>query len=206
MDYFIEFEDGSDGYLSHHGVLGMKWGVRNAETKARYASKGRSEGAKWRDSKRQAKQLNKLDKERAVNVGRISTAEGGAYNAKKAMKKAKASGNVKRAEKLQARSDNYQADFEKYSARQKEIMKQYNALGKKVLANGHELEMTMVPRSTLTTGEKAAQAGLIALQVLSPSPVAYYSNPTTIGVKFKARKERKVSKRPRAYFTKDSFR
>jgi hypothetical protein len=38
MDYILTFEDGSDAYLSHHGVKGMKWGVRNAETLKRYAS------------------------------------------------------------------------------------------------------------------------------------------------------------------------
>jgi hypothetical protein len=40
MDYILTFEDGSDAYLSHHGVKGMKWGVRNAETKAKYSGGG----------------------------------------------------------------------------------------------------------------------------------------------------------------------
>ena len=42
MEYHVTFEDGSDGYLAHHGVLGMKWGVRNAETRERYAREGGS--------------------------------------------------------------------------------------------------------------------------------------------------------------------
>ena len=36
MGYLITFEDGSDAYLSHHGIKGMKWGVWNEETKQRY--------------------------------------------------------------------------------------------------------------------------------------------------------------------------
>lgn len=35
--YLIHFEDGGEAYLTHFGVKGMKWGVRNAETLARYA-------------------------------------------------------------------------------------------------------------------------------------------------------------------------
>ena len=35
--YLIHFEDGEEAYLTHFGVKGMKWGVRNAETAARYA-------------------------------------------------------------------------------------------------------------------------------------------------------------------------
>jgi hypothetical protein len=40
MGYKLTFEDGSDAYLSHHGVKGMKWGVRNAETLAKYGIGG----------------------------------------------------------------------------------------------------------------------------------------------------------------------
>ena len=32
------FADSSDEYLSHYGVMGMKWGVRNAETLRKYSS------------------------------------------------------------------------------------------------------------------------------------------------------------------------
>lgn len=36
MEYKLTFEDGSSGYLAHHGIRGMKWGVWNADTSARY--------------------------------------------------------------------------------------------------------------------------------------------------------------------------
>lgn len=35
MDYRVTFEDGSEA-LAHYGIKGMKWGVWNEETKARY--------------------------------------------------------------------------------------------------------------------------------------------------------------------------
>lgn len=37
MEYRLTFADGSEAYLEHHGIKGMKWGVWNAETRARYA-------------------------------------------------------------------------------------------------------------------------------------------------------------------------
>ena len=46
MDYILTFEDGSDAYLSHHGIKGMKWGVRSAETLAKYGQGGGSKPSK----------------------------------------------------------------------------------------------------------------------------------------------------------------
>lgn len=39
MDYKVTFADGSEAF-AHSGVKGMKWGVWNAETAARYGRKG----------------------------------------------------------------------------------------------------------------------------------------------------------------------
>lgn len=39
MQCKFTFEDGSEA-IAHHGVKGMKWGVRNAETLAKYAREG----------------------------------------------------------------------------------------------------------------------------------------------------------------------
>ena len=43
MPYRLTFEDGSDGYLEHHGVQGMHWGIWNAETRARYSAEGKTQ-------------------------------------------------------------------------------------------------------------------------------------------------------------------
>ena len=62
MDYILTFEDGSDAYLSHHGIKGMKWGVWNEETKARHT------GGKFkqkRDLEKAANQQYKKDVQKA---------------------------------------------------------------------------------------------------------------------------------------------
>ena len=58
MQFKLTFEDGSDGYLEHFGIKGMHWGVRNAETMARYAR----EGTGPKPSKRQVKKAIKQSK------------------------------------------------------------------------------------------------------------------------------------------------
>lgn len=42
--YKLTFDDESEAYLAHHGVKGMHWGVRSAETMAKYGMKGEGGG------------------------------------------------------------------------------------------------------------------------------------------------------------------
>ena len=50
-EFKLTFEDGSDGYLAHHGIKGMKWGVWNEDTRARrMGGKGEQKSIKKSDN------------------------------------------------------------------------------------------------------------------------------------------------------------
>ena len=102
MDYVVTFEDGSSGYLAHHGIKGMKWGVWNAETKARRT------GSKPMTARKYTKSLNKLDND--LKAATIAGANNSAAMKKyqKAAKKAEIKGNEKRAFKMNNKAEFYQ--------------------------------------------------------------------------------------------------
>ena len=67
-EFKLTFEDGSDGYLAHHGIKGMKWGVWNEETRRRHLGMH----AQKRAEKEKAKQLANLEK-RSSEAGRYAS-------------------------------------------------------------------------------------------------------------------------------------
>ena len=82
MQYLVTFEDGSSGYLKHHGVKGMKWGVWNEDTRARRLG--------LRSDKVSTTEKNQLLSDRAKRnikigaavVGGVLAVAGGVYLAK----------------------------------------------------------------------------------------------------------------------------
>lgn len=74
MDYRFTFEDGSES-LAHFGVKGMKWGVWNAETRARYSGGSRKPSVAKANLKFAAKMLG-VGAATAVAGGSLSAAGG----------------------------------------------------------------------------------------------------------------------------------
>ena len=73
-------------HLAHYGVLGMKWGVRNAETRARYSREARTAASK---SLKIAAKTSSADKKRAKASVRRSKMDRSRGAAKAPMKIAK---------------------------------------------------------------------------------------------------------------------
>ena len=118
--YILAFEDGSEAYLSHHGVKGMHWGVRNAETQAKYSAS--QYGSLNRRQRRQyEKQLNreyKSDIQAAKQQYKSDKA-----NSKNFSGKLRARGRYGRAKS----SAKYKRDVEAYGAGKKYKRSAYNA-------------------------------------------------------------------------------
>lgn len=76
--YLLSFEDGTYGYLAHHGIKGMKWGVWNDETRSRYTA-----GPGHRSI---TKANKKVDKKSAVYQEAVKTHGQDSYQARAAAK------------------------------------------------------------------------------------------------------------------------
>ncbi len=88
MEYKFTFTDGSEA-IAHYGVLGMKWGVQNAETLRRYQNSGSAKRARKKmdaTSDRLAIAVKNNDKKRASRYSRTLAVQQTKYHVKEAKK------------------------------------------------------------------------------------------------------------------------
>ena len=180
MNYLIQFEDGSDGYLSHHGVLGMKWGVRNAETRRRYAN-----------AKKYQKTLNKQDR-------RLQNDALEYYNLRKTQahyeKKARLAGhkgNTAKSEKATAKAKIAERQANAYRDDYKTTAQENAKTAKQMIDEGYEFKITQTQFNQYFPG--ARKQGKAYAKKYGQRPFnSYYANAAS-GNKWKVKDSSKLS-------------
>ncbi len=133
MEYLVYYSNGEEGYLSHSGVKGMKWGVWNAETAAKYSTKAKV-GHRIETSKKNQQFSDKaLDymRKRDSYISKGWNAKHLEGNKKKADKyKAKENKYQKKLDDVYEKWNNADIDYGKQSAYYKAKAKQVDKIAK----------------------------------------------------------------------------
>lgn len=184
--YKFTFEDGSETYLEHHGVKGMHWGEWNSETAARY----RGGNSSVSGAKKTVRQLNALDKRKAIETGKEREADKQADRYLAKAEKSQQRGNTNAFMKNVNKSLKYTDKATSHMNAKLGIEKTQKDLLNKVKKEGYTVSMKDVRRSTLTNGEKALQIALNGAAAAAGSPVLAMYNKTTPGTKYKLENSR----------------
>ena len=158
------FEDGSES-LSHHGIKGMKWGVWNAETAAKY--KG-GDNSTIRGARKTASAANKLDMRRAVEIGKAQKENKEAFKAGIKADKYRAKGDYKTAHGYDVLRVAYGIRRDTHLDAADGIQRSRNALVRDLKKAGgpYQVNISNVSRSTVSSGE-ALLMGVLGGPVVS---------------------------------------
>lgn len=164
-------------YLYHHGIKGQRWGIRRFQNNdGSLTTAGRK---RYGSSRSIQRELNKIDKELAFNVGDATKNVVMAYKKSRGTSLKDGSSHI---------GDKYLQKDKEFSSKAESLTRRRDALIKQAIESGYDVRTKELPRRTVRAGE-------IALKALIITGTAGIINPTLttgiIGTKYYVKKEKK---------------